>query len=367
MLRAGIVGLPNVGKSTLFNALTRSRKASAENYPFCTIEPNMGVVELPDDRLARLAKIVKTNKIIPAAVEFVDIAGLVAGASNGEGLGNKFLANIREVDAIVHMVRCFEDSNIIHNMGSIDPVRDMEVINTELILADLQSIDNQIQKNTKKSKSGDKDAQNAIELLNALQCHLNAGNMANGIQIKKEDQSLLKSFNLLTNKPVIYAKNVSENGLRDSGCKSHIAAVEDYVSKQINAKSCMICAQLEADLVDFSPEDAAIYLKDMALKDTGIDNLIKSTYDLLGLASYFTAGETEVHAWTFKKGMKAPQCAGIIHGDFEKGFIKAEVVSYDDLVAAGSYASVKESGKYRLEGKDYEFRDGDVAIFRFNL
>ncbi|MDR1458160.1 MAG: redox-regulated ATPase YchF [Puniceicoccales bacterium] len=366
MLKAGIIGLPNVGKSTLFNALTRSRKASAENYPFCTIEPNVGVVELPDDRLGQLAKIVKTNKIIPAAVEFVDIAGLVAGASNGEGLGNKFLANIREVDAIVHMVRCFQNTDIIHNMGSIDPLRDIEVINTELILADLQSIDNQIQKNTKKAKSGDKDAQSAIELLNALQHHLNDGNMANSVDIKKEDISLVKSFNLLTDKPVIYAENVLENGIKDSGCQAYISAVEDYVSKQSNARSCMICAQLEADLMDFSPEDAANYLEDLALKGSGISNLIRSTYDLLGLASYFTAGETEVRAWTFKRGMKAPQCAGIIHGDFEKGFIKAEVVDYADLIATGSYAAAKELGKYRLEGRDYEFRDGDIAIFRFN-
>ncbi|MDR2735676.1 MAG: redox-regulated ATPase YchF [Puniceicoccales bacterium] len=367
MLKAGIVGLPNVGKSTLFNALTRSRKASAENYPFCTIEPNLGIVELPDDRLAKLAQIVKTNKIVPATVEFVDIAGLVAGASQGEGLGNKFLANIREVDAIVHLVRCFEDTDIVHHMGKINPLRDIEVINTELILADLQSIDNQIQKNTKKAKSGDKDAQNSIELLRDLHNHLNDGNMANSFSVKKEDEPRLKSFNLLTNKPMIYAGNVSENGLTDSSCQKHISAIEQYVSGQTQAKSCLICAQLESDLLDFSPMDAANYLNDLAMKDTGVSALIRLTYDLLGLASYFTAGEPEVHAWTFKKGMKAPQCAGIIHGDFEKGFIKAEVVSYDDLIASGSYAAAKEYGKYRLEGKDYEFCDGDVAIFRFNV
>ncbi|MDR1303115.1 MAG: redox-regulated ATPase YchF [Puniceicoccales bacterium] len=364
MLQAGIVGLPNVGKSTLFNALTRTRKAQAENYPFCTIDPNVGVVEVPDGRLAALKPIAKTEKLVPAAIEIVDIAGLVAGANRGEGLGNKFLANIREVDAIIHVVRCFENGDIIHSAGNIDPLRDIEIIETELLLADLQSIENQINKNLKKARTGDREAAKAAELLQRLQNHLDGGNRANALEVGEEEKILLRSFNLLSSKPVIYACNVSE-GEMASGNK-FTERVGHYLQSGRGAGCCRICAQLEADLIDFSAEEARAYLSDFGVEDSGVSGLIRATYDLLGLASYFTAGEMEVRAWTFKVGMKAPQCAGIIHGDFERGFIKAEVVSCENLVKAGSILAAKEAGKYRLEGRDYEVRDGDVIIFRFN-
>lgn len=362
MLRAGIVGLPNVGKSTLFNALTRTRKAQAENYPFCTIDPNIGVVEVPDERLTILKPIAKTEKLVPAAIEMVDIAGLVAGANRGEGLGNKFLANIREVDAIIHVVRCFENDDIIHSVGSIDPVRDIEIVNTELILADLQSIENQLNKNIKKSRANGSEAVRTIELLRRLQEHLDQGNSANTLEMGDEEKFLLKSFNLLSSKPVIYACNMAEGEIGNTFTEQ----VKTYVRSMHHAECCIICAQLESDLVDFTPEETRAYLLDFGVKDSGVSDLIRVTYRLLGLASYFTAGEMEVRAWTFKVGMRAPQCAGIIHGDFEHGFIKAEVVSYDDLVAAGSFVAAKEMGKYRLEGKEYEVKDGDVIIFRFN-
>lgn len=362
MLQAGIVGLPNVGKSTLFNALTHSHKAQAENYPFCTIDPNVGVVEVPDERLAVLKPIAKTNKLVPAAIEFVDIAGLVAGANKGEGLGNKFLANIREVDAIVHVVRCFENDDIIHNTGPIDPLSDINIIQTELILADLQSLESQLTKNKKRSHANDPEAIKAVALLERLEKHLNAGHEARTLEIDDEERVLLRSFNLLSSKPIIYTCNVSEGDLQGN---QYTAAVEEY-AKQQGAESCIICAQLEADLVDFSEEEAKKYLAELEVEDSGVARLIQATYRLLGLASFLTAGEMEVRAWTFKKGMKAPQCAGVIHGDFERGFIKAEVISYCDLVEAGTFTKAKEAGKYRLEGKDYEVQDGDVIIFRFN-
>jgi GTP-binding protein YchF len=362
MLQAGIVGLPNVGKSTLFNALTHTRKAQAENYPFCTIDPNVGVVEVPDERLAALKPIAKTEKLVPAAIEIVDIAGLVAGANRGEGLGNKFLANIREVDAIIHVVRCFEKGDIHHNSGSVDPIRDIEIINTELILADLQSIENQFNRNIKKSRANDAEATKVVELLQRLQEHLNRGNSANTLEMGDEEKILLKSFNLLSSKPVIYACNVAE-GEMGNAFTEH---VKTYVQSTHHAEHCVLCAQLESDLIDFSPEEARAYLLDFGVKNSGVSRLIRTTYRLLGLASYFTAGEMEVHAWTFKVGMKATQCAGIIDGDFEHGFIKAEVVSYEDLVAAGSFVAAKEAGKYRLEGREYKVKDGDVIIFRFN-
>lgn len=366
MLQAGIVGLPNVGKSTLFNALTRTRKALAANYPFCTIEPNVGIVEVPDERLYVLQIIAGTKVVIPAVIEFLDIAGLVAGASKGEGLGNKFLANIREVAAIVHVVRCFEDPDIVHNMGSIDPVRDIEVITTELVLADLESVETQIERNRKKAKAQDKEAMANVALLEKLLPHLNEGKPLNTLELNDEELLRLKAFNLLSNKPIIYACNVAEEELANIEANPYVGQVRKYAQEHHGAGSCVISAKLEADLAELSIEEAKEFLKNYGVDDSGVSQLIRSTYDLLGLASYFTAGEKEVRAWTFHKGMKAPQCAGVIHGDFEKGFIKAEVVSYEDLIAAGSVQKARELGKYRLEGKEYLFKDGDVALFRFN-
>ena len=360
--------MPNVGKSTLFNALTRSRKAEAANYPFCTIEPNVGVVEVPDDRLAPLAKIAKTNVIIPAAVEFVDIAGLVEGASRGEGLGNKFLANIREVDAIVQVVRCFDDDDILHSMGSVDPVRDIQVISTELILADLQSCEKQLEANRKKAKGkADKEAVKNVEILERLVAHLNEGKPAHVLDFSEEDAERVRQFFLLTSKPTIYACNVAEGDLANPLANKYYSKVAEFAKAEHNCETCAICAKIEEELSELSKEEGAEYLKELGAEDSGVSELIRRTYGLLGLASYFTAGEKEVRAWTFKKGMTAPQCAGVIHTDFEKGFIKAEVVSYEDLLAAGSVAGARDAGKYRLEGRDYLFKDGDVALFRFNV
>ena len=355
-----------MGKSTLFNALTRTRKAESANYPFCTIDPNVGVVQVPDARLEPLREIAKTDKVIPAAIEFVDIAGLVAGASKGEGLGNKFLANIREVDAIVHVVRCFDDDDIIHNMGSIDPLRDIEVINTELILADISSLESQNEKAVKKARGGDKEAAENIALIERLLPHLNDNRPAITLDISDDEQAILKRLCLLSAKPVLYACNVAEADLADCSSNQYVAKVETYAREHHGAGICIISAAVEAELIDFDNAEAAEYLESLGVTDSGVSLLIRASYDLLGLASYFTAGVQEVRAWTFKKGMKAPQCAGVIHTDFETGFIKAEVVSYDDLVAAGSTAGARDAGKYRLEGKDYEFKDGDVALFRFN-
>ena len=366
MLQAGIVGLPNVGKSTLFNALTRTRKAESANYPFCTIDPNVGVVQVPDARLNPLKEIANTETVIPAAIEFVDIAGLVEGASKGEGLGNKFLANIREVDAIVHVVRCFEDDDIIHNMGSIDPLRDIEIIHTELVLSDLSSLESQKEKLVKKARSGDKEAIESIELIDRLIPHLNENKPAITLEMNEDEMIVLKRLCLLSAKKVLYACNVSEDDLADPGNNSFVKKVEAYASENHNAGTCIISAAVEAELIDFDETEASEYLESLGVQDSGVSILIRSTYQLLGLASYFTAGEKEVRAWTFKVGMKAPQCAGVIHTDFEKGFIKAEVVSYDDLIASGSAQKAKEAGKYRLEGKDYLFQDGDVTVFRFN-
>ncbi|MDX8414972.1 redox-regulated ATPase YchF [Intestinicryptomonas porci] len=367
MLQAGIVGLPNVGKSTLFNALTRSRKAEAANYPFCTIEPNVGVVEVPDSRLAVLKGIAKTNVVIPAAVEFVDIAGLVAGASKGEGLGNKFLANIREVDAIVQVVRCFEDDDILHSLGSVDPIRDIQIILTELVLADLQSCEKQLESSIRKAKSMDKESIKNAELLKALVAHLNEGKPAHTLECSDDDKERMKQYFLLTSKPTIYACNVSESDLANPDANLYVQKVREFAKTEHDAETCVICARIEEELSDLSPEEGAEYLKELGAQDSGVSELIRKTYDLLGLASFFTAGEKEVRAWTFKKGMTAPQCAGVIHTDFEKGFIKAEVVSYEDLANAGSVAKAREAGHYRLEGRDYIFKDGDVALFRFNV
>jgi GTP-binding protein YchF len=366
MLKAGIVGLPNVGKSTLFNALTRSRKAEAANYPFCTIDPNVGVVTVPDDRLPVLQKIAKTSVVIPAAIEFVDIAGLVAGASKGEGLGNQFLANIREVDAIVHVVRCFEDADVVHTMGSVDPVRDIEVVATELVLSDLEAVQKRIEKNAKKAKSGDKEAQAELSLLERLIPHLNANKPAGTLAASEEEARMLRLFQLLSAKPVLYACNVAEGDLAAAEANPFVKKVAEFVRAHHDAAYVPISARIEAELIDLPPDEARAFLKDLGVDDSGVSALIRGTYSLLGLQTYFTAGEKEVRAWTIKKGWKAPQAAGVIHTDFEKGFIKAEVVSYEDITRLGSVAAARDAGKYRLEGKEYVFRDGDVALFRFN-
>jgi GTP-binding protein YchF len=365
MLKTGIVGLPNVGKSTLFNALTRSRKAEAANYPFCTIDPNVGVVTVPDERLAVLQKIAKTNVVIPAAIEFVDIAGLVAGASKGEGLGNQFLANIRETDAIVHVVRCFEDSDVIHTMGTVDPVRDIDIISTELILSDLDSVQKRIDKTQKKAKSGDKEAIAELALLEKLVPHLNQNKPANILEVHDDEVRLLKLFQLLSAKPVIYACNVAESDLATAERNPFVLKVAEFVKAHHDAAYVPISARIESELIDLSPDEAKSFLKDLGVDDSGVSSLIRATYGLLGLMTYFTAGEKEVRAWTIKRGWKAPQAAGVIHTDFEKGFIKAEIVSYEDLTRLGSVAAAREAGKYRLEGKEYVFKDGDVAVFRF--
>ena len=366
MLKAGIVGLPNVGKSTLFNALTRSRKAEAANYPFCTISPNVGVVVVPDERAYALQKIARTNVVVPAAIEFVDIAGLVAGASKGEGLGNQFLANIREVDAIVQVVRCFEDPDIVHTMGGIQPVRDIEVITTELVLADLDAVTKRIEKTQKKAKSGDKEAQAELALLQRLEPHHNAGPTANLLPATDDEKAQLKLFQLLTAKPVLFACNVAEGDLADAERNPFVQQVAEFVRTHHDAAYVPISAKIESELIDLEPEEARAFLRDLGVADSGVSALIRASYQLLGLQTYFTAGEKEVRAWTIKKGWKAPQAAGVIHTDFEQGFIKAEVVSYQDLVTLGSVAAAREAGKYRLEGKEYVFQDGDVALFRFN-
>lgn len=366
-MQAGIVGLPNVGKSTLFNALTRSHKAESANYPFCTIEPNVGVVIVPDERLDWLANMAKPEKVIPAVIEFVDIAGLVAGASKGEGLGNKFLANIREVDAVVHVVRCFEDEDIVHTTGSIDPVRDIQIIETELILADIQSCEKQLEANQRKAKGQDKDAVANAELISRLLPHLNSGKPANVFPVKDDEElRRMQYLFLLSSKPVIYACNVAEGDLTDISGNKFVAAVKAYVAEHRNSGIAVICSKLEEELGEMAPAEANDFLKEMGVTDSGVSSLIKATYDLLGLASFLTEGPKEVRAWTFHKGMKAPQCAAIIHTDFEKAFIKAEVVAFKDLVAAGSVAKAREAGKYRMEGKDYEMKDGDVTVFRVN-
>ena len=366
MLQAGIVGLPNVGKSTLFNALTKTRKAEAANYPFCTIDPNVGVVQVPDSRLEPLAKLVGTSTIIPAAIEMVDIAGLVAGASKGEGLGNKFLANVREVDAIVHVVRCFEDGEVIHNMGRVDPIADAEVIMTELILADVESATSQLQKNEKKARGQDKDAAANATLLERLLPHLDEGKPANLLNMDEDELLRIKSFCLLSSKPMLYACNLKEEEIADPSSNPKLAPFQEWADNQQDAKCCVISAKMEEELSELADEDSKEYLESMGVMDSGVTSLIGASYELLGLASYLTAGEKEARAWTFRKGMNAPQCAGVIHTDFEKNFIKAEVVTFDDLITAGSMQAARENGKLRLEGKEYLFKDGDVALFKCN-
>ena len=367
MLKAGIVGLPNVGKSTLFNAVTRTRKAESANYPFCTIDPNVGIVTVPDSRLAVLRKIAKTNVVIPAAIEFVDIAGLVKGASAGEGLGNKFLSHIREVDAIVQVVRCFEDGDIHHVAGDIDPIRDIETIMTELVLADLESVRKRRERLAKDVKRGDKDAAVEDAVLAKLEPHLNEGKPALSLDLTKEEREVNKSFFLLTSKPTIFAANVKEGDLADADANPYVQKVREYARASHACETVVISAQIESDLVDLSEDEAAEFLRELGVKESGIGGLIRATYQLLGLRTYFTAGEKEVRAWTIHAGDTAPQAAGVIHSDFERGFIKAETVAYDDLVACGNVAAAREKGLYRMEGKEYVVKDGDVLLFKFNV
>jgi GTP-binding protein YchF len=366
MLRAGIVGLPNVGKSTLFNALTAQASALAANYPFATIEPNVGVVPVPDARLEPLAKIVKTTTIVPATVEFVDIAGLVRGASKGEGLGNQFLANIRETDAVVHVVRCFEDENIHHVEGAIDPRRDIDTIQVELALADLSTVERRRERAQKSAKGGDKAARAEIEVADKLLAVLSEGRPARTAELDDAERPVARGFFLLTSKPTIYAANVDEAALADPEANPHVRAVREIATAEA-AEYVPICAQLEAELVELSPEDRKGYLAELGVESSGVDRLIQSAYRLLGLMSFLTAGEKEVRAWTVPRGTRAPQAAGTIHSDIERGFIRAEVVSYDQLTRAGSYAAAREQGLLRLEGKDYVMQEGDVVHFRFNV
>jgi GTP-binding protein YchF len=366
MLRAGIVGLPNVGKSTLFNALTAQSSALAANYPFATIEPNVGVVSVPDERLEPLARLVKTEKIVPATVEFLDIAGLVRGASKGEGLGNQFLANIRETDTVVQVVRCFEDENIVHVEGAVDPLRDIETIQIELALSDLATVERRREKAQKSLKSGDKIARQELDVLDKIQPALEQGRSARTVALTDDEKAVARNFFLLTTKPTIYAANVEESALSDLENNSMVNAVREVAAKEA-AECVVICAQLEADLVALPPEERVDYLKSLNVETSGVDQLIKSAYHLLGLMSFLTAGEKEVRAWTIPQGTRAQTAAGTIHSDIERGFIRAEIVTYTELMAAGSYAAAREKGLLRLEGKDYIMQEGDVVHFRFNV
>ena len=366
-MKLGIVGLPNVGKSTLFNSLTKAGAESA-NYPFCTIDPNVGVVTVPDERLNVLGEMYHTKKIIPAAIEFVDIAGLVKGASKGEGLGNQFLANIREVDAIVHVVRCFENSNIVHVDGSINPLRDIETINLELIFSDLEILERRISKVSKVARN-DKSAAKELALLNKIKAHLEDGKLAKTFEEAddEEEQAWLESYNLLTYKPVIYAANVSEDDLADDAANNEgVQAVREY-AKGEQSEVFVVCAEIEAEISELDDDEKKMFLEDLGLTESGLEKLVKASYHLLGLMSFLTSGEDETRAWTIKIGTKAPQAAGKIHTDFERGFIKAEVVNYQDLLDCGSYAGAREKGLVRMEGKEYVVQDGDVILFRFNV
>ena len=362
-MKLGVVGLPNVGKSTLFNAITKA-KAECANYPFCTIEPNVGMVCVPDARLDVLAKLYSCNKITHAVIEFVDIAGLVKGASKGDGLGNKFLSHIREVDAICHVVRCFDDTNILHVENSVDPKRDIDIIEYELIMADLESVDKKLEKAEKNVKVGLKDAETELVLLKRIKETLESGKPARLLNFSEEENLIVKSFFLLTSKPVIFVANIGEN---DIGTKNDYVKAVEEIAKEQNCKVITLCAKIEEELAGLDDEEKQIFSEELGISESGLDQLVKISYDTLGLFSYLTAGEKEVRAWTIKKGTKAPQAAGKIHSDFEKGFIKAEIVSYDDLVSCGDFTKAKEKGKVRIEGKDYVIKDNDIVLFRFNV
>lgn len=366
-MKLGIVGLPNVGKSTLFNSLTKAGAESA-NYPFCTIDPNVGIVAVPDERLKQLGDMYRSKKVTPAVIEFVDIAGLVKGASKGEGLGNQFLANIREVDAIVHVVRCFEDGNVVHVDGSIDPVRDIETINLELIFSDIEILERRIAKNSKGARN-DKTLAKELALLEQIKEHLENGNTAKTFELSgdEEEKSWFISYNLLTAKPVIYAANVAEDDLADDGASNSFVQNVRTQAASENSEVFVICAQIEQEIAELDEDEKAMFLEELGLKESGLEKLIKASYSLLGLISYLTAGEDETRAWTIVKGTKAPQAAGKIHTDFERGFIRAEVVNYQDLLDCGSLAAAKEKGIVGLEGKEYVVKDGDVMLFRFNV
>lgn len=369
MLKAGIIGLPNVGKSTLFNAVTRSHKAAAENYPFCTIEPNLGVVPVPDPRLEKIATVVKTGALVPATIEFVDIAGLVQGASRGEGLGNKFLSHIREVDALVQVVRCFEDPDIAHVAGAIDPVRDLEIVGTELVLADYEAVQKRLEKIARDVKRGDKHALLEARLLEQIGAHLNSGKPAHtlGTPWSTEEKSIIRGFFLLTDKPIILAANIKEGELAGLESNPLVQAVRDYARTHHHCEAVVVCAQLESDLADLAPEEAQDYLKELGVKESGLAALIHSTYHLLGLRTFFTFNDKEVRAWTIRAGDTAVKAAGTIHTDFERGFIKAEALYWEELIKHGSVARARETGHYRIEGRDYLVRDGDVLLFKFSV